>query len=68
MTTAILSRTGVRPGAARSLAARALRVLARWRCERRAAEQLRAMSDRQLADLGLRREQIDAVVRGLGRR
>jgi uncharacterized protein YjiS (DUF1127 family) len=65
MSAAILARAGVRNGGLRSLLARALRALARQRAERQALAQLHAMSDRQLAVLGLRRELIDAVVRGV---
>lgn len=65
MSAAILTRAGVRAGGLRLLLARALRALARQRAERQALAQLHAMSDRQLADLGLRRDQIDAVVRGV---
>jgi uncharacterized protein YjiS (DUF1127 family) len=65
MGAATLTRVGVRTGGLRSLLARALRALARQRAERRALVQLHAMSDRQLADLGLHRDQIDAAVRGV---
>lgn len=49
-------------------AAAAWRTVSRWQAERRAAAQLHAMSDRDLADIGIHRSQIDSVVRGLGRR
>ena len=67
MSAAILTRRAVPAGGLRSMLARVIRAHARWCAERRAAEQLHAMSDRQLADLGLHRAQIDALVRGARR-
>ena len=42
-----------------------LEFIGRRHAESRAAAQLHAMTDRQLADIGLHRGQIDDVVRGL---
>ncbi len=52
---------------AAGLVARLLRNLERRRADRLAIAQLRAMSDHQLADLGIHRGQIEAAVRGPGR-
>jgi len=47
-----------------SLIARALRAIRRNLENNRAARQLRTMSDAQLADIGIARDQIDLVVHG----
>ncbi len=48
-----------------ALALRLLRTAGRRRSERLAIRQLQAMTDRELADIGLHRGQIHAAVRGL---
>jgi uncharacterized protein YjiS (DUF1127 family) len=40
------------------------RAVARWRSERRAVEHLRSLSDHQLRDLGITRDQVIPVVLG----
>lgn len=40
---------------------------ARWRSRRRAIADLHALSDRALADIGIERSEIDAVVHAAGR-
>ena len=65
MNAVTLSRAPTLTGALRALVVGAFTALARRGRERRAAAQLHALSDRQLADIGLARGQIEAVVRGL---
>lgn len=65
MSTATFTQATSLRAALRSAMASAIAAVSRRRFERRASAQLRAMSDRQLADIGIHRGQIDAVVRGL---
>ncbi len=40
------------------------RAIAEWRCRKRAFAELMALDDRSLADIGIRRSQIRALVEG----
>jgi uncharacterized protein YjiS (DUF1127 family) len=65
--TAALPRGGALPGRGTGIGAfvkRAWVAYMTWRIERVAIEQLRAMSDRQLKDIGLTRSEINAAARG----
>jgi uncharacterized protein YjiS (DUF1127 family) len=64
MTAAILNHGALRASCLSTLALRLLRAALRRRNARLAAAQLHAMTDHQLADLGIHRGQIEAVVRG----
>jgi uncharacterized protein YjiS (DUF1127 family) len=65
--TATLARGGALPGRGNGILAFARRAwiaYMTWRIERVAIEQLGAMSDRQLKDIGLTRSEIEAAARG----
>jgi uncharacterized protein YjiS (DUF1127 family) len=65
--TAALGRGGALPRRGKgvlAVARRAWVAYMAWRIERVAIEQLRAMSDRQLKDIGLTRSEIEAAARG----
>lgn len=52
------------PNVAAERHASLLNNLRRWRDRRTAAEELRSLSDRNLADIGLTRDDIPSVIRG----
>lgn len=60
-------RAGLVPDSIIAQAVRGARQLAaaltRWRDRRKAIAQLRAMTDAQLRDIGIRRSEVDSVVR-----
>jgi uncharacterized protein YjiS (DUF1127 family) len=68
--TVVFRQTGIQSTAFAGFVDRAkacLRAIGRWRSERRAVRHLRALSDRELKDIGIHRCEVSSVVHGNSR-